>query len=228
MFPNAGNPQKVQRYPAEWATALRRMAALEPDLLLPAHGLPVEGRARIHQVLDDAASALEHLVSETLALMNDGASLDRIIHEVRVPDHLLERPYLRPLYDEPEFVVRNIWRQFGGWYDGNAARLKPPSDLAVAVETARLAGGALMLARRAMELRDDGDLRLACHLAELAALAAPEDGEVHALRAEIYRSRRHQETSLMARGIFADAEARSRAVADEQRHDEQGPSGSDR
>ena len=31
--PNAGNPQKVQRYLSDWATALREMAALEPELL---------------------------------------------------------------------------------------------------------------------------------------------------------------------------------------------------
>ncbi len=46
-FPNAGNPQKVQRYPIEWAAALRDMIAHGPELLLPAHGLPIEGRERI-------------------------------------------------------------------------------------------------------------------------------------------------------------------------------------
>ena len=30
-FPNAGNPQKVQRYPREWAQALRRIADQEPS-----------------------------------------------------------------------------------------------------------------------------------------------------------------------------------------------------
>ena len=33
-FPNAGNPQKAQRYPAEWAAALRRMIDLRPSLLV--------------------------------------------------------------------------------------------------------------------------------------------------------------------------------------------------
>ena len=32
-FPNAGNPQKVQRYAMEWAQALRRMIAQGPELL---------------------------------------------------------------------------------------------------------------------------------------------------------------------------------------------------
>lgn len=58
-FPNAGNPQKAQRYPREWAAAMRDMAARGPELFLPAHGLPIHGRNRIATVLNDVASALE-------------------------------------------------------------------------------------------------------------------------------------------------------------------------
>ena len=47
VFPNAGNPQKVQRYPDDWAVALRKMAALGPELFVPAHGLPIVGTDRI-------------------------------------------------------------------------------------------------------------------------------------------------------------------------------------
>src|SRR5262249_3786254 len=37
--PNCGNPQKVQRYPEEWADALDAMAALGAEWLFPGHGL---------------------------------------------------------------------------------------------------------------------------------------------------------------------------------------------
>jgi alkyl sulfatase BDS1-like metallo-beta-lactamase superfamily hydrolase len=207
-FPNAGNPQKVQRYPLEWARALRSMAALEPELFLPAHGLPIAGRARIAQVLADAATALEGLVEETLARMNAGVRLDQILAEVRVPQNLLDKPYLRPTYDEPEFVVRNIWRLYGGWWDGNPATLKPAGETALAVELASLAGGAVKLAERGRALAssdEDADLRLACHLVEYAALAAPDDRQVSETRAEVYERRRSQELSLMSRGIFRSA-----------------------
>ena len=204
-FPNAGNPQKVQRYPEEWARALRAMSDLDPELLLPAHGLPISGRERIALVLDEVASVLEHLVTEVLERMNSGARLDEIIHDVRVPDAVLARPFLRPFYDEPEFVVRNIWRQYGGWWDGDPAALKPARAAALATELSELAGGAGVLAARAQHLADQGDHRLACHLAELAALAAPDDRAVHAVRAHVYEQRRHAETSLMAIGIYASA-----------------------
>ncbi len=217
IFPNAGNPQKVQRYAADWAVALRRMIALGPELLCPAHGLPIAGRDRIATVLDNTATALEGLVADTVAMMNDGATLDEIVHTVRLPDHLAELPYLRGTYDEPEFVVRNIWRLYGGWYEGNPARLKPPSDAALATEVAGLAGGAAALAVRAVEVADSGDLRLACQLAEWAAQAAPDDPEVHARRAEVYRRRRRDESSLMSKGIFRQAEQGSAAIGEEER-----------
>ncbi len=211
-FPNAGNPQKVQRFPIEWAAALRAMADRGPELLLPAHGLPIEGRDRITRVLTEIAEALEYLVAEVVGMMNAGEVLDTIVHSVSVPDDVLAKPYLRPLYDEPEFVVRNIWRQFGGWWDGAPSRLKPAPDAALATELAELAGGPNALIDRAMQLCEGGDLRLACHLADLAGWAAPTDPDVHALRAVIYRSRRAAESSLMAKGIFAGAARESEAI----------------
>jgi alkyl sulfatase BDS1-like metallo-beta-lactamase superfamily hydrolase len=213
-FPNAGNPQKVQRYPIEWAAALREMISKGPELLLPAHGLPIEGKDRIARVLGDVASALETLVSEVVEMMNAGEVLDTIVHSISVPDDVLEKPYLRPMYDEPEFVVRGIWRQFGGWWDGAASRLKPAPDTQVATEIAELAGGPGVLIERATAVAAAGDFRLACHLADLAGWAAPTDAAVHAQRATIYLDRRKAETSLMSKGIFAAAARDSQAVAD--------------
>ena len=213
-FPNAGNPQKVQRFPIEWAAALRDMAAHGPELLLPAHGLPIEGAERIGRVLGTIAGALEHLVAEVVEMMNAGEVLDTIIHSVSVPADELAKPYLRPLYDEPEFVIRGIWRQFGGWWDGAPSRLKPSPDAVLAAELADLAGGAPVLMQRAVALSDAGDHRLACHLADLAGWAAPADSGVHAARALVYRTRRAAESSLMAKGIFAGAARESEAVAE--------------
>ena len=201
VFPNAGNPQKVQRYPSEWATALRDMLTYEPELLLPAHGLAVTGRQRVATVLGDLATALEQLVADVVDAMNQGATLDEIVHSVRVDDDLLHRPWLRPIYDEPEFVVRNVWRLYGGWWDGDPAQLKPPPADALATELAEMAGGPDRLAARAQELSDAGDHRMACQLVELAARAGDDPG-LWSLRAELYRARALTETSLMAQGVY--------------------------
>ena len=214
-FPNAGNPQKVQRYPIEWAAALREMVAVGPELLVPAHGLPIAGRARIATVLADIATALENLVAEVITMMNEGATLDTIVHTVSVPADTLAKPYLRPLYDEPEFVIRNIWRQFGGWWDGAASRLKPSSDLHLATAIAELCGGPAELIGRARRAAGENDLRLACHFADLAGWSAPDDPAIHAARSEIYIARRNAEPSLMSKGIFMAAARESQRVAND-------------
>ncbi|MEM1437317.1 MAG: alkyl sulfatase dimerization domain-containing protein, partial [Pseudomonadota bacterium] len=212
-FPNAGNPQKVQRYPVEWAAAMRAMADQGAELFLPAHGLPIGGRDRIRSVLNDVAEALEFVVRETIDRMNAGMRLTDIVAEVKVDPAVLEKPYLRPIYDEPEFVVRNIWRLYGGWYDGNPAHLKPAQDRMLALEIAALAGGARALAERAQALAES-DIRVACELAEMAALAEPDNPAVHAVRAEIYQHRRGLETSLMAKGIYGAAASESTTKAE--------------
>ena len=70
------------------------------------------------------------------------------------------------------------------------------------------------MARRGAELAAEGDLRLATHLVQLAGDADPTDPEVHRLRADVYRQRRHAESSLMAKGIYGDAAQHSEEVAE--------------
>jgi hypothetical protein len=90
----------------------------------------------------------------------------------------------------------------------------------VGAELAALAGGAEVLLRRAEALAADGELRLACHLADLAGWAAPDDPAIHAGRSAVYIARRKAEPSLMAKGIFAAAARESQIVVE--RH---GPTG---
>jgi alkyl sulfatase BDS1-like metallo-beta-lactamase superfamily hydrolase len=203
--PNAGNPQKVQRYAGEWATALREMAGLGAELLLPGHGLPIFGAERIRAALTDTAALLESMESQVLTLMNQGATLDRVLHEVQIPAELLERPYLHPVYDDPQFILRNVWRLYGGWYDGEPDNLLPAPRAEQARAWVELAGGLAPVLARARALLTEGNLRLACHVIEFAVLAEPGSGEAFDLRGEIYAARAKQQSSTMARNILNNA-----------------------
>jgi alkyl sulfatase BDS1-like metallo-beta-lactamase superfamily hydrolase len=211
--PNAGNPQKVQRYAVEWAAALRAMAALRPELLLPGHGLPIAGEARVQEALLDTAAYLESLVNQTLERLNAGETLYEILEAVRPPAALEAKPYLRPVYDEPEFIVRNLWRCFGGWHSGVPSELKPAPRRALGRELAALAGGIERLLERSRGLLGEGDARLAAHLVDWAADAEPASREVHAVRAAVYRALMDGASSTMSRGIYGAAARDSEAKA---------------
>lgn len=212
-FPNCGNPAKVLRYPAEWAAAMRRMLTHRPELVAPAHGLPVQSLRRAERVLTSVAEALEHLVGSVIELLNVDAPLDEVLHTVKVPDDVISLPWLRPFYDEPEFVVRNIYRTYGGWWDGNPAKLLPAREATVAAEVVALTGGTAPLVARAQALAAEGDLRTACELIELAVKGAPTDRDAHAARAAIYAQRRMAASSLMAKGIFEATAVQSAEAA---------------
>ena len=203
--PNAGNPQKVQRFCAEWAAALREMSALGAETMIPGHGIPIFGKDRVFQALSDTAELLESLEEQTVTLMNQGVTLDTVLHEVRMPEHLLAKPYLRPVYDHPQFILRNIWRLYGGWYDGEPDNLLPAPRAEQAREWVALAGGLDKVLQRARALKDEGNARLACHIVEYAVLAEPRSKDAHTVRSEIYAARSAEQDSSMARNILNHA-----------------------
>jgi glyoxylase-like metal-dependent hydrolase (beta-lactamase superfamily II) len=210
--PNAGNPQKVQRYLSDWAVALRKMASLGAEVMVSGHGLPVFGAHRISQALTDTADLLDSIEDQALILMNTGATLDQVIHQVEVPPRLRDKPYLRPLYDHPQFLVRNVWRRYGGWYDGEPDNLLPAPRAEQARVWVDLAGGIAAVLRRAEELAWSENLRLACHLVEFAVLADPDSINAHQLRTTIYAARAAEQQSSMARNLLTHAAEASRQM----------------
>jgi alkyl sulfatase BDS1-like metallo-beta-lactamase superfamily hydrolase len=124
----------------------------------------------------------------------------------------MDKPYLRPVYDHPQFLVRNVWRRYGGWYDGEPDNLLPAPRSEQAKAWVELAGGVGAVIARANTLADDNNLRLACHLAEAAVLAEPTSVEAHAARTRIYEERAAGEESSMARNILLHAALASRST----------------
>src|SRR5262249_60348011 len=124
---------------AAWGARRGALVARGPGLLLPGHGLPIAGAARVREALIDTAAYLESLVRQTLERLNAGETVYQILDAVRPPPELEAKPYLRPVYDEPAFIVRNLWRCYGGWYSGVPRELKPAPGQAVAREGVALA-----------------------------------------------------------------------------------------
>jgi glyoxylase-like metal-dependent hydrolase (beta-lactamase superfamily II) len=209
--PNAGNPQKAQRYPWDWAAGLREMAACRPQSMGPGHGGPVVNDSDLLQrMLLETADYLDALVKATIAALEDRSPphVD-IVRRIEAPPS--SSPWLQPVYDEAEFIVRNVVRHFGGWWNGRPSDLKPAPREAVAHVLAELAGGPSVLAEKARQLAQAGELQLASHLADFALEAAPADPKVASVVAELYDRRADEEAGLMSTNLFRSAAAYARA-----------------
>jgi len=197
--PNGGNPYKVQRYAYEWAVALKQMAARKPAHLLPGHGPSMSGEERIQEALLSTAHFLRSIHEQVIALMNEGKWLEDVIREIDWP--ATDKPWLRPIYDHPEFIARNVYRLYGGWYDGNPVNMLPAhsEDVATALVSAT---GSEKILERARKLQQDGELQVACHLVDFVRKGEPDNAEAWTLWRDLFAARAAQEESLMARGAF--------------------------
>lgn len=200
--PNCGNPQKVQRYPLEWAKGLAKMATFNAKYLLPGHGPYIKGADRVKTALTDTSDFLHDLFDQTMRLINTGTPLNDIIHSVKFRKDLLEKPYLRPFYDHPEFIIRNIWRQYCGWYDFHLPNLFPESTRKIAEETTKIYKNLDHQLSHIKSYYKQNELKLALHFVEMAYIVYPNNLSVLELRKMILATLMEENTSLMARNIY--------------------------
>ncbi len=214
--PNCGNPQKVQRYPVEWADALDEMAARGAEWLFPGHGLAVRGAGAIRIMLTETAAWLRSIIDQVLERLNAGQSPEEIFHAVEPDPELSTRPFLRVSYDHPKFIVRNLLRLWGGWWDGNAADLLPAPWAKQGREIAELAGGTEALVAWGRALLAAGDLAMACHVAEWATRGHPDHRGAQELKRDAYAVRLESASEVMTRGIYRDAMNEAKRALDEE------------
>ncbi|WP_417749159.1 alkyl sulfatase dimerization domain-containing protein [Rosistilla oblonga] len=177
-----------------WSESVGKMAALKPHVVVPGHTMPIAGEAAATAALQDYSDAIRSVYDQTVRGINAGKGPDQLAHEVELPEHLQDKPYLIQFYGTVPHAVRAIYCGLLGWYDGNPTTLNPLEPRIKAKKMAQLAGGTAELTAQmesalekqdyqwAMELSDhvkwldDADRKLArkTKIAALRGLAARE------------------------------------------------------
>jgi alkyl sulfatase BDS1-like metallo-beta-lactamase superfamily hydrolase len=162
----------------------------------------MSGEEEIQEALLSTARFLRSIHDQVVAGMNEGKWLEDIIREINWP--ATDKPWLQPVYDHPEFIARNVYRLYGGWYDGDPANILPAHTEEIAATLVGATGSEPILSR-ARKLRDEGDLQLACHLVDFVRKGEPENRGAWELWRDLFTARAAEESSLMARGAFLSA-----------------------
>ncbi|MFK7899076.1 MAG: alkyl sulfatase dimerization domain-containing protein, partial [Myxococcota bacterium] len=188
FLPNAGNGKRVQRNVEEWALALREMAALEPTVLLPAHGVGLTETAEIVDALSVHAEALQYIVDQTLDGLNRGMRKDQIVSGLVWPEKYANHPLLNIQYVTPQDIAKMVIKRHTGWWDDIPSHWTPAPLSVEAKAIIDLAGGADTVVERALALTDS-DVQLASHLVDWAWIAEPENPAVQQAVIDVYLER---------------------------------------
>lgn len=171
-----------------WVESLDAMRALRPAVLVPSHGRPLRGEARIHETLTCYRDAIQFVHDQTVRGMNQGLAPDDLVQRVRLPSHLARHPYLQEHYGKVAWAVRAIYDGYLGWFDGNPTHLQPLSPAERARRMAALAGGRDGLLRRARQALEAGDPHWVLELTDHLIRLGPPDREARHLRAVALRA----------------------------------------
>jgi glyoxylase-like metal-dependent hydrolase (beta-lactamase superfamily II) len=203
FLPNAGNGKRRQRFPDEWAAALRDMAAQNPERLLPMHGAALTGAADVQDRLLAHADMLDSISRQVVDGLNAGLRRDQAVDQVVLAPALAQRADAREVYVSVKDVARMVAKQYGGWWDDLPAHWNPAPAAAEAREVAALAGGVDKLMQRAQALLA-ANPALAAQLADWAWLAAPDDPAVLRGALAIYGGRIGPETTTQEALVYKE------------------------
>lgn len=141
LFPHFPNFNTIRgdkyRFVEPYLDSLRRLRALEPELLITGHFDPIAGKELIRQCLDRLEAAVDYVHTETLNGMNAGKDIWTLMREVQLPPEL----HVGQGYGKVSWAVRTIWESYMGWFKAQAtSELYPTQPRAAYRDLVEIAG----------------------------------------------------------------------------------------
>ncbi|WP_442506139.1 alkyl sulfatase dimerization domain-containing protein [Novipirellula sp. SH528] len=149
-----------------WSESVAKMAEFKPHFLVPGHTMPIRGEATAVAALKDYSKAIRSVYDQTVRGINEGKGPDQLAHEVELPKHLKDKPYLIEFYGSVPHAVRAIYSGLLGWFDGDPTTLNPMEPKRKARNIAELAGGTQKLTAQMNAALADQDYQWALELSD--------------------------------------------------------------
>lgn len=202
-FPNVAPIRGARfRSPEDWITSLNRILSLHAEALVPGHTRPILGSVAVSAVTTAYRDGIQSILQQTLAGIRNGERPDELVTHVRLPAELESNPWLAEFYGSVEWLVRGIYADRLGWFDGNAAGLFPLSSRDRAARLLPLLGERSGVIAKAQQALAVGDYRWAAELADLILALKPADQEARILKADALTALAEQQMNAIARNYY--------------------------
>jgi len=177
----------VFRDPREWIAGLKLNRDLQPEVLISAGARPVVGKDNVNEIIEGYLDGTSFVLDQTLRGILGGKGPDQLRHLVSFPEYLNEVPNNLQNYGEISTYPPAIYYQCVGWYDNDAANLKPVSPEDEAQRIVPLMGGRDKVFAAATEALSNKEYAWAAQLVNYLYRLDPQDEEVRKVKAEALR-----------------------------------------
>jgi len=204
----------VFRDPREWIEGLRFNRDLNPEVLVSAGSRPVVGKEKVRKTLEDYVDGASFVLDQTLRGILAGLGPDDLRYFVTFPEYLDKAPINLQSYGEISSYPPAIYYQTVGWYDNDAANLKPIPPLDEARRLVPLMGGRTKVIAAVKEAMNKKEYAWAAKLANQLYLLDKQDQEARQLKADALRQMAYVSTGandrahLMSQALALEGKTR--------------------
>lgn len=188
-FPNVHTIRGTKfRDPVAWYKTIDMMRGLQAEHLVPSHGRPMSGKAKIEEMLTAYRDAIQFVHDQTIRLLNKGLTPDEIVEQVaHLPAHLANHPWLGEFYGTVRHSVRQIYVGYLGWFEGDPTALDPLPRTEESKRYVELMGGREAVLKAAKKAFDTGEYQWTAELLTHLIRVNKEDLEARKLKADSLR-----------------------------------------
>lgn len=175
----------------------------QAEVLFAQHHWPTWGGEAIREYLADQRDMYAFLDSQTLRLINQGATPTEIAAQLSsLPPRLAGKWYSRDYYGSLSHNVRAVYQRYMGFYDGNPANLDPLPPVQAGQRYVLAMGGADAVLATAREAFAAGDYRWAAQLLNHLVFAEPDNKAARDLQADTLEQLGYQSENATWRNVY--------------------------
>ena len=175
------------RDPRHWIEGLKFTRDLQAEVMVSLFARPVVGKEEVRKRLEGYIDGVSFVIDQTLRGILSGKGPDELRHIVTLPKYLDEIPNNLQSYGEISSYPPAIYHKAVGWYDNDAANLKPIAPDEEARRMVPLMGGRDKVLTAAKEALNRKEYSWAAQLVNYLYRLDPNDKEVRLVKAEALR-----------------------------------------
>ena len=195
-FPNLHTIRGTQyRDPSIWFPGIDTLREYNANTLMLSHGRPVVGASHVDNTLTSYRDAIQFTYDQSIKAINDGATQEDLIREIKLPKHLENHPWLGDFYGSIRHAAKQIFVGEMGWFDGDPTTLNPTYSVTASKRYVEMVGGKEAMMGLANQACDTGDFQWCAELATHAVRVNLDDMQPRLLKAKALRELGYRETN---------------------------------
>ena len=193
FMPNFYTPRgSLYRDPFSWIHGLELIRALEPEIILSTHTIPIKGKEKVKDNINLYRDGIALIMDQTLRGILKGYGPDELRHFVKLPPHIENFPLFAEGYGELQWYPPYFFNHAIGWWDGDAATLYKLAPDDEAKRLVDMMGGRDKVLSAAKESFDKNEFAWTAQLTTYLLRINPDDQDVKSVKAKALREMGHR------------------------------------